>query len=36
MHTTNEKNGTIYKKEEDGDVGEEIGKFINGVFTLLN
>jgi len=30
-YTTNEKNGTIYDIDENGDISEEVGKFENGV-----
>ena len=29
-YVTNTRNGTIYEMLEDGDVGDEIGKFVNG------
>jgi hypothetical protein len=32
--TTNEKTGVIYAMDADGDVGDEVGKFVNGVATF--
>ncbi len=34
--TTNEVNGNVYSSTEDGDVGDEVGSFVNGkmVFNL--
>ena len=29
-YVTNPRDGTIYEMQEDGDVGDEIGKFVNG------
>ena len=29
--TTNEKSGSIYSMDKDGDVGDEIGSFNNGI-----
>ena len=33
-YTTNEKSGTIYELDENGDVGDEIGRFVNSVPTF--
>jgi len=33
-YVTNEKNGTIYAVDKDGEVGNEIGKFVNGVAKI--
>jgi hypothetical protein len=32
--TTNEKSGVIYASDADGDVGDEVGKYVNGVATF--
>ena len=32
--TTNEQTGVIYAMDADGDVGDEVGKFVNGVATF--
>jgi len=32
--TTNEKSGVIYAMDADGDVGDEVGKYVNGVATF--
>jgi hypothetical protein len=32
--TTDQKNGKIYAMDKDGDVGDEIGKFVNGVAKI--
>jgi len=32
--TTNEKTGVIYAMDADGDVGDEVGNFVNGVATF--
>jgi hypothetical protein len=29
-YVTNEKNGTIYSVTTDGDIGDEVGKFVDG------
>ena len=33
-YTTNETNGTIYAITEDDDIGDEVGKFVNGVAKM--
>ena len=33
-YTTNEQNGTVYAVAEDDDVGDEIGRFVNGKLEL--
>ena len=33
-YTTNEQNGIVYALIEDDDVGDEIGKFVNGKLVL--
>ena len=30
-YTTNKENGIIFKQDLDGDVGDEVGRFVNGV-----
>jgi len=32
--TTNEKSGVIYAVDSEGDVGDEVGKYVNGVATF--
>jgi hypothetical protein len=32
--TTDQKNGKIYAMDADGEVGDEIGSFVNGVAKL--
>jgi hypothetical protein len=29
-YVTNEKNGTIYSVTTDGDIGDEVGKYVDG------
>jgi hypothetical protein len=33
-YTTGEQNGVVYALLEDDDVGDEVGKFVNGKFVL--
>ena len=33
-YATNEKNGTIYAIDKDGEVGPEVGKFVNGIAKI--
>ena len=33
-YTNNEINGTIYAVDEDGEIGDEAGKFVKGVATF--
>ena len=33
-YVTNEKNGIIYSITNDGDVGDEIGHYVNGIPTF--
>jgi len=33
-YVTNEKSGTIYAVDKDGEVGPEVGKFVNGVAKI--
>ena len=35
FYTNNETNGDIYKIEDDEDVGEQVGKFVNKVATFI-
>ena len=32
--TTDQKNGKIYTMDKDGEVGDELGKFVNGVAKI--
>jgi hypothetical protein len=33
-YTTNEQNGIVYEAAEDDEVGDPIGKFVNGKFVF--